>query len=59
MKPGGEGILGKARHSIHTAEVLLSQREAEIAVGRAYYAMFYAAEALRWVPGEGWIEGRK
>lgn len=46
MKPGVEGLLDKARHSIHAAEVLLSQGEAEIAVGRAYYAMFYAAEAL-------------
>ncbi|MHB8419823.1 MAG: HEPN domain-containing protein [Myxococcales bacterium] len=39
-------MVEKARRSIHAAEVLLAQGEPEIAAGRAYYAMFYAAEAL-------------
>lgn len=39
-------LLEKARHAIHAAETLLQNDEVESAAGRAYYAMFYTAEAL-------------
>lgn len=39
-------LLEKARHAIHAAEVLVQESEGEFAAGRAYYAMFYVAEAL-------------
>jgi uncharacterized protein (UPF0332 family) len=39
-------LLEKASRAIHSAELLLSGREVEFAAGRAYYAMFYIAEAL-------------
>jgi uncharacterized protein (UPF0332 family) len=46
MKDAVEKLLDKSVHSIHGAKVLLDQGEAEIAASRAYYAMFYIAEAL-------------
>jgi len=39
-------LLDKAARSIHAAELLLRTRDPEFAAGRAYYAMFYVAEAL-------------
>jgi uncharacterized protein (UPF0332 family) len=39
-------LLEKARRAIHAAETLLQHEEVEFAAGRAYYAMFYTAEAL-------------
>lgn len=41
-----EGLLGKAAESIKAAELLLSEEHCGFAAGRAYYAMFYIAEAL-------------
>jgi uncharacterized protein (UPF0332 family) len=38
--------LEKARRSIAAAEVLRHQGHADFAAGRAYYAMFYTAEAM-------------
>jgi uncharacterized protein (UPF0332 family) len=38
--------LDKASRAIRAAELLLRAQDAEFAVGRAYYAMFYTAEAL-------------
>ncbi len=46
MKPASRKLLDKATRSIHAAQTLLDDGEAEFAAGRAYYAMFYAAEAL-------------
>jgi uncharacterized protein (UPF0332 family) len=39
-------FLGKAARSVEAAQQLTKYGNAEFAVGRAYYAMFYAAEAL-------------
>ncbi len=39
-------LLEKARRAIRAAETLLQQGDVDFAAGRAYYAMFYAAEAL-------------
>ena len=40
------GLLAKARRSIRSARVLLVEGDCDTAVSRAYYAMFYVAEAL-------------
>jgi uncharacterized protein (UPF0332 family) len=45
MKPESEKLLVKAGRALHAAELLLSDGAADFAAGRAYYAMFYAAEA--------------
>jgi uncharacterized protein (UPF0332 family) len=39
-------LLDKARRSLSAAEVLLKQGYCDFAISRAYYAMFYAAQAL-------------
>ena len=39
-------LLDKARRSLHAAERLLRDGDNDFAVSRAYYAMFYAAQAL-------------
>ncbi|NUN97969.1 MAG: HEPN domain-containing protein [Candidatus Omnitrophica bacterium] len=39
-------LLEKARRSLWAARVLLREGEPEFAAGRAYYAMFYAAQAV-------------
>ena len=46
MKDFTRRLLDKAIDSIEAAEILLSNGKTEIAIGRAYYAMFYIAEAL-------------
>ena len=46
MKDYSSKLLNKALDAIEGAEALLNIDKAEIAVGRAYYAMFYVAEAL-------------
>ena len=45
MKQIAEDLLGKADRSIAAAETLLPDNP-DFAAGRAYYAMFYVAEAL-------------
>lgn len=39
-------LLDKAEHAIRAATLLLDAGETDFAAGRAYYAMFYVAEAL-------------
>jgi uncharacterized protein (UPF0332 family) len=39
-------LLDKAERAIKAAETLLAEGDADFAAGRAYYAMFYVAEAL-------------
>ena len=39
-------LLDKAVDAIEAAELLLDMDKADFAAGRAYYAMFYIAEAL-------------
>lgn len=46
MKEYGRKLLDKSLDAIEAAEGLLEMGKAEIAAGRAYYAMFYVAEAL-------------
>ena len=46
MKPQIAGFLAKAEESIAAAKVLLEQFDCGFSASRAYYAMFYAAEAL-------------
>jgi uncharacterized protein (UPF0332 family) len=51
MTPEQQGLLEKAHRSLQAAKLLNAQQLAEFAVSRAYYAMFYVAEAL--LEGEG------
>jgi uncharacterized protein (UPF0332 family) len=46
VKVEAERLLDKAGHAIRAAEILLDAEERDFAAGRAYYAMFYVAEAL-------------
>ena len=46
MKPDTQKLLDKAARALRAAETLLASGDADFAAGRAYYAMFYIAEAL-------------
>ena len=46
MKEGTRHLLEKADRAIQAADALLNTVGGEFAAGRAYYAMFYIAEAL-------------
>ncbi len=46
MKDVTVRLLEKAARAITTAEHVLQSGDADVAAGRAYYAMFYTAEAL-------------
>ena len=46
MKAYASKLLSKALDAIEAAEALQNINKSEIAAGRAYYAMFYVAEAL-------------
>lgn len=46
MKKYTRKLLDKALDSIEAAEMLLENGKSDIGAGRAYYAMFYVAEAL-------------
>jgi uncharacterized protein (UPF0332 family) len=46
LKESSRLLLEKAVRAIQAAETLLDSGYAEFATGRAYYAMFYVAEAL-------------
>jgi hypothetical protein len=47
MKEFTGKLLAKAQDSLEAAEILLANGKTEIATGRAYYAMFYVAEAMK------------
>lgn len=51
MKEPSAKLLDKADRAIRAAAILLEQGEPDAAVGRAYYAMFYATEALLFEKG--------
>jgi uncharacterized protein (UPF0332 family) len=51
VSPEQEALLKKAKASLEGARLLSSQRFYDFAVSRAYYAMFYVAEAF--LLGEG------
>lgn len=46
MNPEAQKLLDKAARSIDAAETLVQQGHLDFATARAYYAMFYIAEAL-------------
>ena len=46
MKDETLALFEKANRAIEAAETLLNSGYPEFATGRAYYAMFYVAEAL-------------
>ena len=46
MKESSKGLLDKASRAIEAADTLLKNGLGEFSTGRAYYAMFYTAEAL-------------
>ena len=46
MKEYSRKLLNKAIDAIEAAEILVDNEKLDIAAGRAYYAMFYVAEAL-------------
>jgi len=46
MKEEARKLLEKAQRALHAAEVLMRSGDVEFAAGRAYYAMFHAAQAL-------------
>ena len=46
MKPEVRELMDKAVRSLKTAEKILKDGEVDFAGSRAYYAMFYVAEAL-------------
>jgi uncharacterized protein (UPF0332 family) len=46
MTEQSQKLFDKADRAIHAADALLTRGDPDFAAGRAYYAMFYAAEAL-------------
>lgn len=56
MKKKTEQLLAKAQEAIEAAQLLLKGKKNSFAAGRAYYAMFYAAEAVLYEKG---LEFRK
>lgn len=46
MKETTRQLLNRAADAIEAADILLANDKADFAAGRAYYAMFYTAEAL-------------
>ena len=46
MTPQQEALLRKAARRIRSARVLVAEGDCDSAVSRAYYAMFYVAEAV-------------
>jgi len=51
MKQHSRKLLAKALDSIEVAEGILDMNKPDMAAGRAYYAMFYTAEALLFEKG--------
>lgn len=51
MKPQTQALFEKAERSLDAARILLREGQAEFAASRAYYAIFYIAEALLYEEG--------
>ena len=51
MKPASEKLLQKSLLSIEAAEELYQSKKYAFSISRAYYAMFYIAEALLYEKG--------
>ena len=45
MSPDAQALLEKSRRSLDAARALAERHDFDFAISRAYYAMFYAAEA--------------
>lgn len=56
MNEYAQKLLNKAQDAIEAAEGLLEMGKFEFAAGRAYYAMFYVAEALLSEKGLGFSQ---
>jgi len=56
MKETTRQLFDRAVDAIEAAEILLTGEKVDIAAGRAYYAMFYVAEAL--LNGKGFQFGK-
>lgn len=56
MKDYTRQLLKKAGEAIEAAELLLANQHTDFSAGRAYYAMFYTAEAL--LNEQGWKFGK-
>jgi len=56
MKDFTRQLLEKALEAIEAAELLLANEHIDFAAGRAYYSMFYIAEAL--LNERGWKYGK-
>ena len=52
MKDHTRKLLDKAARAIRVASLLVNNGETEFAAGRAYYGMFYVAEALLYEVGQ-------
>ncbi|HZD40350.1 MAG TPA: HEPN domain-containing protein [Terriglobales bacterium] len=52
MKDATQKLLAKAARALEVAKRLKANEDAEFVVGRAYYAMFYVAEALLYEKGQ-------
>ena len=46
MKENTAKLLDRAQDAIEAADILLTNEKVDISAGRAYYAMFFTAEAL-------------
>lgn len=51
MRSEVDELISKSRESLDAAEVLFGQKFYDFAAARAYYAMFYLAEALLFTKG--------
>lgn len=51
MKPQTQGLLAKAERSLEAARILLRESQSDFAASRAYYGVFYIAEALLFEQG--------
>ena len=56
MNPDIEALIIKARKSLGAARILIEDSYFDFAASRAYYAMFYVAEALLAVIGQSYTK---
>ena len=54
MSSDAQALLAKAKESLDAAELLRSRNYFDYAASRAYYSMFYVAEALLAAQGESY-----
>ena len=49
MTPEQRSLLNKAQKSLDASQELMEKGFYDFAISRAYYAMFYVAEAVNWM----------